>query len=88
MTRHARERAGRRRIADEAVAFALAGGEVLEYYEGDPRGGTALVLGYTRSGQAIHAVCAFDVSGTLLIITVYEPGPPGWLDARTRGTSG
>jgi hypothetical protein len=24
-------------------------------------------------------------SGTLLVITVYEPAPPKWVDARTRG---
>jgi hypothetical protein len=30
MTRHARERAGRRQIGDEALVYALAQGEILE----------------------------------------------------------
>jgi hypothetical protein len=84
MTRHAREQSGKRRIGDESVVFALASGEVLEEYPSDPRGPSALVLGYTSDGTAVHAVCAVDPSGTLLIVTVYEPKPPGWLDERTR----
>ena len=88
MTRHARERAGKRRIKDGVVALALARGEILEDYPSDPRGPSVLVLGYVGEGQPIHAVCAFDPSGTLLIITVYEPGLPRWLDERTRSYGG
>ncbi|MBE3573465.1 MAG: DUF4258 domain-containing protein [Moorella humiferrea] len=84
MTAHARERAGRRKIKDGDVAKILAHGEILEDYPNDPRGPSALVLGYTESGRPFHAVCAFDPSGTLLIITVYEPEPPKWENARTR----
>jgi hypothetical protein len=29
-----------------------------------------------------------DPSGTLLVITVYEPEPPNWLDERTRNPAG
>ena len=88
MTRHARERAGSRHIGDGAVALAVARGEVLEEYTDEPRGASALVLGYTGEGRPLHAVCAFDPSGTLLIVTVYEPGPPRWLDERTRRSAG
>jgi hypothetical protein len=88
MTHHARERAGRRRIGDEELVVALAKGEVLESYPEDPRGPSALALGHTNDGRSIHAVCALDASGTLLIVTVYEPEPPHWLDERTRGPGG
>jgi hypothetical protein len=84
MTRHARERAGKRRITAESVVTALTGAEVLEQYPGDPRGESALVLGHVSDGRPLHVVCAFDPVGTLLIITVYEPDPGEWLNERTR----
>ena len=85
---HAREQAGKRRIGDEELGQALAGGEILEDYSEDPRGPSALVLGHTRDARPLHVVCAFDPSGTLVVITVYEPGPPWWLDERTRSREG
>lgn len=85
LTRHARERVGRRRIGDEQLVHALADGEVIEDYPTDPRGPSALVLGHAPDGAPLHAVCAFDPSGTLVIITAYVPEPPHWLDERTRG---
>ena len=68
-----RERAGQRRISDQSLVKALAEGEILESYPSDPRGPSALVLGYTNDGRAIHAVCAFDPAGILLVITAYLP---------------
>ena len=88
LTQHARERAGKRRIGDESLIDALAGREILEDYPTDPRGPSALILGYTDDGRPVHAVCAFDPSGTLLVITAYVPEPPWWLDERTRGPKG
>ena len=88
LTRHARERAGRRRISDEQLVHALAGGEILEDYPNDARGPSALILGRSDDGRAVHAVCAFDPTGTLLVITAYLPEPPRWLDERTRNSRG
>ncbi|SMB99058.1 protein of unknown function [Thermanaeromonas toyohensis ToBE] len=85
MTAHARARAGQRKIKDEEVVYALVNGEILENYPDDPRGPSALILGYTEDKRPLHVVCAFDPSGTLLIITVYEPQPPKWVDEKTRG---
>ncbi len=84
LSAHAREQAGKRRIGDEALVQAFAGGEILEDYPEDPRGPSALVLGHARDGRPLHEVCAFDPGGTLLLITVYEPELPWWLDERTR----
>jgi hypothetical protein len=84
LSSHARERAGKRRIGDQELVDILANGEVLEDYPEDPRGPSALVLGRTSDGRALHAVCAFDPGGTLLVITVYEPELPWWVDERTR----
>ena len=85
LTRHARLRMGRRRIGDEQLVHALAAGELVEEYPADRRGPSALVLGHAADGRSLHAVCAFDPSGTLLVITAYVPEPPHWLDERTRG---
>ncbi|HHT9155322.1 MAG TPA: DUF4258 domain-containing protein [Candidatus Tripitaka sp. YC43] len=58
-------------------------GEVLEYYPGDPRGKSCLVLGYSRN-RPIHIVCGYTRLGWVRIITVYIPKAPKWLDERTR----
>ncbi len=65
------------------MVIAIANGEILENYPEDQRGHSCLVLGYTRDGKALHAVCGYDPSGTLVIITVYFPEPPKWKDPKT-----
>jgi len=52
--------------------------------EGSPCGPSALVLGHTVNGRALHAVCAIDPLGDLVIMTTYEPTLPRWTDERTR----
>ncbi|MEK7214052.1 MAG: DUF4258 domain-containing protein [Chloroflexota bacterium] len=84
LTRHAREQAGKRRVDSGDLVRAISEGELLESYPADPRGPSALLLGEAGEGRPLHAVCAFDPGGELLIITVYEPAPPRWLNARTR----
>lgn len=88
LTGHARERAGKRCIQAEALVQALVQGEIIEDYPDDPRGPSALVLAHASDGRALHAVCAFDPSGTLLVITVYEPKAPKWINERTRSRKG
>lgn len=87
LSRHARIRAGQRCIRDFDLVIALANGEIIEYYPEDQRGPSCLVLGYTKDDKPIHSVCAFDPSGTLVIVTVYFPEPPRWKDPKTRGES-
>ncbi|MBI3947043.1 MAG: DUF4258 domain-containing protein [Armatimonadetes bacterium] len=84
MSYHAHGRAGKRRIGDEELVLALAGGEILEDYPDDPRGASALVLGRIADGRWVHGVCAFDPGGDLVVITTYVPELPKWLDERTR----
>ena len=88
LTSHARMQAGKRYVESRALVQALVDGEILEAYPEDPRGPSALLLGYAGDGRPLHTVCALDPSGTLLVITVYEPEPPRWLDYRTRGPRG
>ena len=85
MSKHARVRAGQRKVKDEEVIMAIANGEIIEDYPEDFRGPSCLVLGYTGLGIPVHAVCGLDPSGTLIIITFYFPEPPKWVDERIRG---
>jgi len=88
MSQHAAERAKMRYIEDESLARLIAEGEVIEDYPEDPRGPSALVLTWDEGRCPMHAVCAFDPDGSLVIITVYTPKPPKWLDERTRNPKG
>jgi len=58
--------------------------EVLEEYPGDPRGHSALILGFTSDGQPIHAVLGFSKEDIIVVITVYRPKPNEWIDWRVR----
>jgi len=85
MSQHARLRAGKRMISDTDIIIALMNGEIIEDYPHDPRGSSCLVLGYQRENRPIHIVCSQDSSRSIVIITVYEPEPPKWINERTRG---
>ncbi|TEB04386.1 hypothetical protein Psch_04113 [Pelotomaculum schinkii] len=87
LSRHARIRAGQRCIRDFDLVIAIANGEIIEDYPEDQRGHSCLVLGHTKDGQPVHSVCAFDPSGTFVIITAYFPEPPKWKDPKTRGVN-
>ena len=65
------------------VLEAILNDEILEQYPDTGCGESCLVLGY--SGQTpIHAVCGYR-GEAVVIITVYIPKPPHFIDPRTRG---
>lgn len=66
------------------IREALMGCEILESYPKDPKGSSCLVLGYAK-GRSIHIVCGKAKNNWLLIITVYIPVLPKWLNPKTRG---
>jgi len=66
------------------IREALINCEILENYPKDPKGPSCLVLGYAAE-RLIHVVCGRGKNDWLLIITVYIPKPPKWLDPKTRG---
>ena len=66
------------------IREALINCEILENYPKDPKGPSCLVLGYAM-GRPIHVVCGRAKNDWLLIITVYIPKPPKWIDPKTRG---
>jgi len=67
------------------VEESLLGGTVLESYPNDARGSSCLVVGFTHKGKPIHTVCG-QSGDSLVIITVYIPMPPKFINPYTRGT--
>jgi hypothetical protein len=62
---------------------ALINGKIIEYYPADTRGESCLVCGISDNID-IHIVCGKNRQQHLIIITVYIPTMPKWLNAYTR----
>ena len=65
------------------IELALLNGEILEQYLDDPRGESCLILGYAGK-ITIHIVCGWR-GNKIVIITVYIPKPPKFINPKTRG---
>lgn len=87
LTGHAHKERQEEVIKTKEIREALMGGEILENYPDDPRGPSCLVLGYS-GGRAIHVVCSRTKGDWLLVITVYIPRPPKWINERKRTKRG
>jgi len=82
LSAHADQAAADENIAIAEIREALLGGEILEQYADTGRGSCCLILGLVR-GRPIHVVCGWRRK-PLLVITVYIPKPPKFLDPWTR----
>lgn len=71
-------------ITIDDIKTAILEGELLEDYPDDPRGHSCLMLGTTEDGRPLHIVLTILDQEEVLIITVYVPTLPKWLDPRTR----
>ena len=70
-------------IAD--IKAAILNGKLLEDYPDDARGHSCLVSGIAKDGRPLHVVLTILSSiEQVLIITVYIPTQPKWLDPHTR----
>jgi len=72
---------------DDEVTFAqveeaLLGGTILEQYPDTGRGESCLVVGFAGE-TPIHAVCGWR-GDRVVLITVYVPKPPKFVDPYTR----
>jgi hypothetical protein len=76
-----------KRIPDDLtlaqVENALLTGEILEQYPDTGRGESCLVVGFAGD-TPIHVVRGWR-GDKVVLITVYIPGPPQFIDPRTRG---
>lgn len=72
-------------ITIDDIKAAILNGELLEDYPDDPRGPSCLVFGTAEDGRPLHVVLTILARiEQVLIITVYVPTLPKWLDPRTR----
>jgi len=79
---HADNEASDELIDVAEIKSAVLNDEILEQYEDTGRGESCLVLGFVNQ-RPIHVVCGWR-RGKVVIITVYIPKPPQFIDARTR----
>lgn len=72
-------------ITIDDIKAAILNGELLEDYPDDQRGPSCLMLGTTENNRPLHIVLTIlPQIEQVLIITVYIPTRPKWLDPRTR----
>jgi len=64
------------------VETAILNGEILEEYPDTGRGESCLLVGFAES-TPIHIVCGWR-GNDVVIITVYIPSPPKFIDPWTR----
>lgn len=85
LSRHALDQSIRRDISIAEFEDALLGpAEVIEDYPNDKYGPSCLILGITHAGRALHVVSSYPSRSLLKVITLYEPDPALWIDARIR----
>lgn len=67
------------------IEESIVSGAILESYGDDPRGSSCLVVGFTKQGKPIHAVCGRS-GNDLVLITVYIPSPPKFISPFERSS--
>jgi len=82
---HAHKERQEEEIEIKHIKEALLNGEIIENYPNDPRGPSCLISGFSEN-RPIHLVCGWTKFNWLLIVTVYIPKPPKWVDSKTRAT--
>lgn len=79
---HAHTERQEEQITIQEIENALLKGDIIEQYPNDPRGGSCLVAGIIFR-KPLHIVCGARKE-RLLIVTVYRPKPPVWIDYKIR----
>lgn len=57
---------------------------IIEDYPDDKYGPSCLILGYTKSGRALHIQCGCSENLLMKIITLYQPDQKFWVDDKIR----
>src|SRR5438034_11321838 len=83
-SRHAFRRVVERNISEQEIREAGANAEVIEDYPEDKYSPSALLLGFTASGRALHFQASFADATLTKIITIYEPDANEWIEHRKR----
>lgn len=82
LSSHAHQERQEEKITIEEIEQAVFNGGIIEQYPNDPRGESCLVAGIVL-GNGLHIVCG-NRKDRILIITVYRPKQPIWIDLKTR----
>ena len=82
---HADKEAADENIDIAEIRDAILHDEILEYYADTGRGESCLVLGIVND-RPIHVVCGWRWK-SVVVITVYIPKPPKFVDPWTRRSS-
>lgn len=78
LSEHAHEERQKEQIAISEIEKTILEGDIIEEYIKDPRGKSDLVV-----SKELHVICGFR-GERLVIVTVYRPKPPTWIDYKTR----
>lgn len=82
---HAEMEAGEEDLEISQIVEAILDDDILEQYPDTGRGPSCLLVGF--AGQTpIHVVCGMQ-AGYVIIVTVYIPGPPKFVDPWIRATA-
>jgi len=84
LSKHAVDQTILRQIRVQDVRDAIATGQVIEDYPDDKYGPSCLILGFTKTLRPLHIQCSYPSRSKVKIVTLYEPDPELWIDARTR----
>jgi len=84
-SKHAVDQSIIRDISVSEIEEVIAGSaEIIEDYPEDKYGPSCLILGFAKTGRALHVRCSYPSRPLIKIITVYEPDPDLWVDYRIR----
>ena len=83
-SRHGFRRAVERNINEQEIREAGASAELIEDYPDDKYAPSALLLGFSAAGRALHFQVSFTDSELTKIVTIYEPDPTEWIEHRKR----
>lgn len=78
LSEHAHKERQEEKITIEEIETTILKGSIIEEYLLDPRGESCLV-----ASKNLHIVCGFRKT-RLLIVTLYRPKPPTWINWKTR----
>src|SRR5579884_672574 len=82
LSEHAHKERQEERITVNEIEQALLKGDIIELYSNDPRGESCLI-GFSGRSKPVHVVCGMR-KDRLLIVTVYRPQLPVWINFETR----
>jgi hypothetical protein len=83
-SRHAFRRSVERNISEQEIRESGASAELIEDYPDDKYAPSALLLGFSAAGRALHFQVSFDDTVLTKIVTIYEPDPNEWMEHRKR----